>query len=86
MKKVCRMSSKRRQNFRLLWKQVYGLRCAYCEEDCKSCATVDHLVPKSKGGGNTLDNMVIACLNCNQTKGDKTVEEFKPLVLKPLRS
>ena len=32
--------------------------------------TAEHLVPRSKGGRNTKDNIVAACLRCNQTRAD----------------
>lgn len=54
-----------------VWDKCGG-RCHYC-----GCAlhpfwtfTVDHLVPKSRGGTNALDNLVAACPACNTAKGD----------------
>ncbi|WP_042201395.1 HNH endonuclease [Paenibacillus camerounensis] len=38
--------------------------------------TIDHLLPRAKGGHTTPDNCVCACNLCNQTKADKDVEEF----------
>jgi len=38
--------------------------------------TIDHLLPRSKGGHTTPDNCVCACTLCNQTKADKSVEDF----------
>ncbi len=32
--------------------------------------TLDHVIPKSKGGGKGDDNLVLACFACNHTKGD----------------
>jgi len=34
-------------------------------------------VPKSRGGSDTPDNHVIACFDCNNLKGDRSVEEFR---------
>ena len=84
MKIKCRPNSKRVKKFKLRWQNEHGLNCAHCGIDCSGFSTIDHVVPLSKGGGNTLKNMVIACLECNQSKADKTVEEFKQLLLKPL--
>lgn len=39
-------------------------------------ATVDHVVPKSKGGKDELDNLIILCKPCNNLKGDGTWEEY----------
>ncbi|MBJ2122248.1 HNH endonuclease [Arthrobacter sp. MSA 4-2] len=44
--------------------------CAYCG---KTATTIDHVVPRSRGGGDTWENMVACCLRCNNTKGDKTL-------------
>ena len=42
--------------------------CQYCPP--RSQLTVDHVVPRSKGGGSTWDNIVAACAPCNRRKGD----------------
>lgn len=48
-------------------------RCRYCGEKLKSKAqaTVDHVIPRSKGGSNRMANLVTACVPCNQAKADK---------------
>ena len=43
--------------------------CAYCGD---VATEVDHVYPKSKGGEDTLDNLVAACRRCNILKKDKT--------------
>lgn len=40
---------------------------------------LDHIIPKSKGGTNNLDNCQIACKQANQAKSDLTLEEFYKL-------
>ncbi len=48
-------------------------RCQYClatEE-----LTLDHVVPKSRGGKSSWDNLVTACKRCNSKKGDFTPQE-----------
>ena len=60
------------------WKDVlgeYNYSCAYCG-DSETKLTVDHVVPISKGGKHTKDNVVPACVKCNATKSDK---KWKPL-------
>jgi 5-methylcytosine-specific restriction endonuclease McrA len=37
--------------------------------------TIDHVIPKSRGGDNTWENMVTCCFDCNSRKGSKTPEE-----------
>lgn len=50
----------------------YDSRCAYCYEKLDS-PTQDHVVPLSKGGGYTRDNIVPACGSCNSSKGSKSL-------------
>ena len=51
-----------------------GHRCQYCGVT-RGPMTVDHVIPKTKGGGDSWDNMVCACVRCNNKKGDRTPEE-----------
>jgi 5-methylcytosine-specific restriction endonuclease McrA len=46
-------------------------RCQYCGSDRH--LTVDHVVPRSKGGTDTWDNLVTSCAPCNRKKGDRAV-------------
>lgn len=39
--------------------------------------TLDHIVPKSKGGKDTFDNLATCCFYCNNLKADMSLEEFK---------
>lgn len=39
-------------------------------------AQIDHVVPRSKGGPNTLDNLVLCCGQCNGSKGNRDVFEW----------
>jgi 5-methylcytosine-specific restriction endonuclease McrA len=53
-----------------------GNRCQYC--GCKaptSELSLDHVVPRSRGGRSTWDNIVCACLDCNVKKGGRTPDE-----------
>jgi 5-methylcytosine-specific restriction endonuclease McrA len=44
--------------------------CAYCFcRLTRDDATIDHVVPKSRGGTNDLRNLVISCAECNRQKG-----------------
>lgn len=51
-----------------------GNRCVYCGSTHRQL-TVDHVMPKSRGGGNTWENLVCCCTECNNFKGDRTPEE-----------
>ena len=53
--------------------------CAYCGKHFQNYHNLsrDHILPKSKGGTNTWMNVVTACKNCNQKKGNKTLKEAR---------
>jgi len=52
--------------------------CQYCGMDlCDKTATVDHVVPRSKGGGSTWTNLVTSCKDCNLYKSNRTPKEAK---------
>jgi len=50
-------------------------QCVYCGS--KKSLTIDHVIPRSKGGLNTWTNMVTSCFSCNVKKGDKSLEQSK---------
>lgn len=50
-------------------------RCVYCGTD-EEPLHLDHVHPVSRGGGNDLDNLVVACRRCNLSKGARSVEEW----------
>lgn len=47
--------------------------CQYCGS--KKSLTIDHVIPKSKGGEDTWENMVVACAPCNTKKGHTLLEQ-----------
>ena len=50
-------------------------QCQYCY--AKNNLTFDHILPKSKGGNTTWENVITACSDCNTSKGNKTLKEVK---------
>jgi 5-methylcytosine-specific restriction endonuclease McrA len=63
-------------------------RCRFCGSQCSDDwpmdrLTIDHLLPTSRGGKNELENLVVACWQCNHRKGDRTPEEAFMFVLAP---
>ena len=46
-----------------------GWTCQYC--GARSNLTVDHVIPRCKGGASTWDNIVASCAPCNRRKGDR---------------
>src|SRR3954452_5055100 len=60
-----------------------GRRCAYCG---RRADTIDHVIPRSRGGTHGWDNCVAACRSCNSRKADRLIEELGwalPFVPKP---
>lgn len=63
-----------------------GHKCAYCGKGPKEGQkmTWDHILPRSRGGGDTWMNSVSACFPCNGKKSDRTPEEANmPLLFQP---
>ena len=61
-----------------------GNRCQYCGSSRN--LTIDHVVPRSRGGNDSWENLVTACDTCNVQKGNRTPREAKmPLKRKPFR-
>lgn len=60
--------------------------CQYCGDHFpRTHLTIDHILPRSRGGSDTWDNLVLACAACNLKKRDRTPEEaHMPLIRKPL--
>ncbi len=50
-----------------------GQTCVYCGS---SATSIDHVVPRSRGGTHTWDNVVAACRRCNHTKADRSLAEL----------
>lgn len=50
--------------------------CVYCGEIMPNRLEVDHIVPGSRGGSDFPSNLVAACHDCNQRKGNLTAKEF----------
>jgi 5-methylcytosine-specific restriction endonuclease McrA len=49
-------------------------QCQYCGKTTAPL-TLDHIIPRSRGGMDTWDNLVTACIRCNNRKGNQTPEE-----------
>lgn len=53
-------------------------KCQYCGKHCdRNDLTVDHVIPKSKGGSNSWTNLVTCCTKCNHAKGDLSCEKAR---------
>jgi 5-methylcytosine-specific restriction endonuclease McrA len=61
-------------------------RCQYClKEFSERELTLDHVLPAVRGGRKTWENIVAACIRCNQKKSDRTPEEARMPLPRPPR-
>lgn len=52
--------------------------CIYCQAELTlETSTLEHLVPRSRGGSDDKSNLTLACFPCNNRKGDMTVSEYQ---------
>jgi len=57
-----------------------GVKCVHPNKDNynqSNAATLDHIIPKSKGGSHTYDNVTLLCRSCNTIKSDKILLDYK---------
>ena len=59
-----------------------GHRCQYCGS-ANERLSIDHVLPRSRGGGDTWENVTTACLSCNVRKGNRTPREAGMALLRP---
>jgi 5-methylcytosine-specific restriction endonuclease McrA len=62
---------------RLTRREVFrrdGYVCQYCGQPT-SHPTLDHVIPRHRGGQHTWENLVTACMRCNHRKGGRPLEE-----------
>jgi 5-methylcytosine-specific restriction endonuclease McrA len=63
-----------------------GNRCQYCGHRFSSSElSLDHVIPLSRGGSSTWENVVCACLACNVKKGNRTPHESSMRLIAPPR-
>jgi len=62
-----------------------NFECVYCGDNNRKTLTLDHVVPQSKGGKDTWDNLVTACRKCNSEKSNLTLEEYGKEIPQPRR-
>lgn len=78
------------QRSRVLSRKNILLRDGDCCQYCGTVQhprvlTVDHIIPRSRGGKNSWDNLVTACIRCNHRKGDRTPQEAGMVLARPPR-
>jgi 5-methylcytosine-specific restriction endonuclease McrA len=62
-------------------------RCQYCGKHYPTSElSLDHITPRSKGGGSSWSNLVCCCVKCNSKKGGRTpTQAHLKLIRKPVR-
>lgn len=79
------LDTSRKRMYKTNVKKWYRIRKCVFERDDYTCIycnkrggilEVDHIIPFSKGGSDSLSNLVTSCRKCNRQKKDKSVEEF----------
>ena len=55
--------------------------CQYCDSK-SNFMTIDHIIPKDKGGRDLWENLVAACVPCNTKKGNQLLKEINMKLLK----
>ena len=79
--------AKRNRNIKPLWfsKRKFdkmklvvrdGKKCAYCGDDT-SALEIEHIIPRSRGGVDKIQNLALSCRKCNMAKGNKLPHEIE---------
>lgn len=64
-----------------------GFQCAYCGRKVPAVVLeVDHIVPLSAGGQDTLDNKITACFDCNRGKGKRELSQCPESISEKMES
>ncbi len=74
-----------RPRIRLSRREIFrrdGYTCQYCGRS-SARLTIDHVIPRERGGRTEWTNVVTACPECNQKKGNRTPQEAHMQLLRP---
>jgi hypothetical protein len=74
------MTSKEKKVKKKILLKSYGDRCWWCKKKFSKerPMTLEHLKPKSKGGDNRIENLRVACLQCNKSRGNHDEWTYHP--------
>lgn len=88
--RLTRFDRHRRTRVPLNRRNIYhrdGSICQYCGKKFPTSElSLDHIIPRSRGGMDTWDNLVCACTSCNARKADKTPAEARMKLIRPPRA
>ncbi len=84
--RVLRFSKVRRQEIKFNRRNIFARdrnTCQYCGRRFSTVdLSLDHVIPRTQGGGTTWDNLVCSCLKCNVKKGGRTPEQANMRLIK----
>ena len=61
----------------VIWEK-YNYHCSYCGCELTYLnRTIDHIIPKIYGGTNSYKNLFPSCKKCNESKSDRSIEEYR---------
>jgi len=84
VRRITRFDIVRCSRKNVLYRDQY--QCQYCGILCaKTVATIDHIIPKSKGGKTTWENAVTSCTRCNIRKGNKSLAQVNMQLIRAPR-
>ncbi|MDZ8026852.1 MAG: HNH endonuclease [Nostoc sp. SerVER01] len=65
------MNSKQKRNKKQQLIDLYDSNCWWCRQNLpQEKLTIEHLLPKSRGGSNSFENLRLSCFKCNNTRGN----------------
>ena len=68
-------------DIRKMFLDSYGKGCKYCDKQLKlNTIACDHIIPLSKGGDSTVENLQLICRSCNARKGPLDESDFAILI------
>lgn len=75
-----------RKAFKMLMYEAFGGQCPYCfipmrvdppgAQPRGRSMTVEHITPRSRGGNNRFENLMVCCSQCNNRRGNRSIVEF----------
>ncbi len=84
--RIDHMIHRPRPRVRLSKREIFrrdNYACQYCGSKTGRL-TIDHIIPRHRGGDHTWDNLATACQSCNLKKGGRTLREAHMILLRPV--
>jgi 5-methylcytosine-specific restriction endonuclease McrA len=82
--RLVHMVRRPRPKVRLTRREIFqrdGWQCVYCGRQTRDL-TLDHVIPRHRGGPHTWENLVAACRTCNHRKAGRTPQEARMTLLR----